>query len=57
MNAMLKKFWRDEDGGETVEWPLVVGILAVGIVAILVLIRDDVIRVMNLILDQLALVV
>ena len=28
--AMLKKFWSEEDGGETVEWPLLVALIAVG---------------------------
>jgi Flp pilus assembly pilin Flp len=56
MKAMLKKFWADEDGGETVEWPLVVGVLAVAIVATLILIREQVVRVLELIRTQLAAV-
>ena len=35
MMTMLKKFWMEEDGGESVEWPLVVGLIAV--VAILMM--------------------
>lgn len=30
--TMLKKFWREEEGGESVEWPLVVALVAVGLV-------------------------
>lgn len=56
MKAMLKKFWADEDGGETVEWPLVVGVLAVLIVAALIALRDEAINVLELIEGQLAAV-
>jgi len=34
----LRRFWRDEHGTETVEWAIMIGILAIGaIVAILVI--------------------
>jgi len=30
---MVKAFWRDEDGGETIEWPLIVAlVVAVAVV-------------------------
>ena len=32
MNVKLKRFWADEAGGESVEWPVVVALI--GIVAI-----------------------
>ena len=42
MKSILKKFWRNEDGGETVEYALVIGVIVVGIGAIIVAISDDV---------------
>lgn len=33
MLSALQQFWLDESGGETVEWPLVIGLVAVGAVA------------------------
>ena len=30
LTAMLKNFWCDEDGGESAEWPLIIGLIAVG---------------------------
>jgi Flp pilus assembly pilin Flp len=47
MNAMLKKFWRDEDGGESVEWPLVVGLIAVVAIVTMGLVGDAVDDVFN----------
>ncbi|WP_200375002.1 Flp family type IVb pilin [Thiocystis violacea] len=39
---MLKAFWRDEDGGEIVEYALVVGLLVVGIAGLMVTISGHV---------------
>jgi Flp pilus assembly pilin Flp len=46
---MLKKFWRDESGGESAEWPLVVGLVAVGAIAIITALGGEVTRVFGLI--------
>lgn len=35
MSAKMKRFWTDEAGGETVEWPVVVALI--GIIAIAVM--------------------
>jgi len=45
MMTMLKKFWMEEDGGESVEWPLVVGLIAVGAIVILGAVGDKVVEV------------
>ena len=37
---MLKSFWHDEDGGEIVEYAIVIGILVVGVAAIVVTIQQ-----------------
>ena len=29
MNEMLKKFWTEEEGGEAVEWPLIVALVVI----------------------------
>ena len=42
MMTMLKKFWMEEDGGESVEWPLVVGLIAVVAIAVMVTIGEQV---------------
>jgi len=51
MMTMLKKFWMEEDGGESVEWPLVVGLIAVVAIAMMALVGDEVLRVFTLIRD------
>jgi Flp pilus assembly pilin Flp len=33
MNAMLKKLWYDDNGGEIVEWPLIAALLAIAALA------------------------
>ncbi|MBN2270320.1 MAG: Flp family type IVb pilin [Sedimentisphaerales bacterium] len=33
MKAMVRKFLRDEQGTETVEWAIIIGIIAVGAIA------------------------
>ncbi len=33
MIAILKKFWMEEEGGETVEWPLVIALVAIASLA------------------------
>lgn len=35
MKAMLRKFLRDEQGTETVEWAIIIGIIAVGAIALM----------------------
>ncbi len=35
MNAMLKKFWKEEDGATAIEYGLIAGLIAVGIIAAL----------------------
>ena len=46
----IKTFFLEEKGGESVEWVVVVGVLLVGIVAVLVLINTEAVRILNLIL-------
>ncbi len=38
MKAMVKKFLRDEQGTETVEWAIIIGIIAVGAISFIILI-------------------
>ena len=45
MMTMLKKFWMEEDGGESVEWPLVVGLIAVVAIGVMGFVGDAVIAV------------
>lgn len=54
MMTMLKKFWMEEDGGESVEWPLVVGLIAVVAIAIMGAVGDEVIAVFTTIQQALA---
>jgi Flp pilus assembly pilin Flp len=45
MKPMLTKFWRNEDGGETVEYALVIGIIVAAVGSLIfVAIRGDVNR-------------
>lgn len=37
---MLKNFWRDEDGGEIVEYAVVIGVLVVAVVGIMTGIKN-----------------
>jgi Flp pilus assembly pilin Flp len=50
---MLKKFWRDENGGESAEWPLVVGLLAVGLIIALVAVNDGAEALLNRLAGEL----
>lgn len=51
--AMVKKFWRDEDGGETVEYALVIGVIVIGLAGLMVLISGDVETLFQAISDEL----
>ena len=53
MMTMLKKFWMEEDGGESVEWPLVVGLIAVVAIVIMQEVGTEVIAVFTTIRDAL----
>ena len=53
MMTMLKKFWMEEDGGELVEWPLLVALIAVGLIATLILLRDQIIAVLGRITTEM----
>jgi Flp pilus assembly pilin Flp len=53
MIAILKKFWMAEDGGESVEWPLVVALVIIGLVATWALLGDAITDVLNAIIGEL----
>jgi len=53
MIAMLKKFWMEEEGGEAVEWPLVVALVVIGLVAIWALLQTAIGNVLNAIIAEL----
>ena len=38
----LKRLWADESGAELTEYSLVIGVVALGVVAVLVLFRDKI---------------
>ncbi|HUP90324.1 MAG TPA: hypothetical protein VM100_13285 [Longimicrobiales bacterium] len=38
----LKNFWNDESGAELTEYSLVIGVVALGVVAVLVIFRDKI---------------
>lgn len=40
--AILKRFWDDEGGAESVEWPLIVGILVVVVVVGYIALKSDI---------------
>ena len=56
MKAMLKKFWANEDGGESVEWPLVVGLIAVVAIGVMMTVGEEVTRVFTAIYNSLTAV-
>lgn len=41
MNATLRRFWRDEEGTETVEWAVVTILLLTASVVVLVMIKGE----------------
>lgn len=51
---MLTDFWCDESGGESVEWPLVVGVLFVFALAAFMGVKGEIIRVLGVIQAQVA---
>jgi Flp pilus assembly pilin Flp len=53
MKAMLKKFWREEEGGEAVEWPLVVALIIIGIIGTWQLLGPAIVDILQAIIDEL----
>ena len=53
MIAILKKFWMDEEGGEAVEWPLVVALVVIGLIAAWAALGDAIVDVLEAIVAEL----
>ncbi|SDX44358.1 Flp family type IVb pilin [Thiocapsa roseopersicina] len=53
MIAILKKFWMDEEGGEAVEWPLVVALVVIGLIAAWAALGDAIVAVLTAIVAEL----
>lgn len=53
MIAILKKFWMDEEGGEAVEWPLVVALVILGLLVTWGLLGDAIVAVLTRIITEL----
>ncbi|CRI64963.1 Flp/Fap pilin component (fragment) [Thiocapsa sp. KS1] len=53
MIAILKKFWMDEEGGEAVEWPLVVALIVIGLVVLWQGLGTAIGNVLQAIIDEL----
>ena len=53
MMTMLKKFWMEEDGGELVEWPLLVALIAIGLIIAITTLRDEIADVLGAITGEL----
>ncbi len=53
MIAILKKFWMDEEGGEAVEWPLVVALVVIGLITAWAALGDAIVAVLTAIVDEL----
>ncbi|MBB3189246.1 Flp family type IVb pilin [Halomonas cerina] len=49
----IERFWKEEEGTETVEWALVAGLIVAGAAAVFTLIGTNVERVMTLINGEL----
>ena len=45
--ASLRKFWRDERGTETVEWAVIIGLIAVGAIVTAAIIGGKVTNAFN----------
>ncbi|MCG2727899.1 MAG: hypothetical protein L6244_04555 [Candidatus Methanoperedenaceae archaeon] len=50
----LIRFFKDEEGAESVEYALIVGLLVVGLVIIVVALRTQIIATIQKIIDELA---
>ena len=53
MIAILKKFWMDEEGGEAVEWPLVVALVVIGLIAAWAALGEAIVAVLTEIVAEL----
>lgn len=53
MIEQLQKFWMDEEGGEAVEWPLVVALVVIGLIAAWAALGDAIVRVLTAIVGEL----
>ncbi|MEA3274166.1 MAG: Flp family type IVb pilin [Pseudomonadota bacterium] len=38
----MKQFWRNEEGGESVEWPLIVGLVTIGVIGLWTALQTDI---------------
>jgi len=50
----LIRFFKDEDGAVSVEYALIVGLLAVGLVAIIIALREEIIATFQKAIDELS---
>ncbi len=57
MIVILKKFWMDEEGGEAVEWPLVVALVVIGLVGLWAALGTAIGEVLTAITTELGLAV
>ncbi|MFS4550913.1 Flp family type IVb pilin [Comamonas resistens] len=53
MKDQIVKFWRDEEGATAIEYGLIAGVIAVGILASLGGVRDALIRLFNAVVGAL----
>jgi Flp pilus assembly pilin Flp len=53
MLQALKTFWKGEEGGEAVEWPLVVALVILGLIATWGLLGDAIVNILDRIILEL----
>jgi Flp pilus assembly pilin Flp len=53
MNALLKKLWMEEEGGEGLEYPFVIAMIILAALATWLLLGPEILRILNLILGAL----
>ena len=53
MQAVLRAFWSDESGQGLVEYALIIALIAVGLIAILLVLRNSIGNVFNNAAEQL----
>ena len=53
MKAMLRQLWKDQSGQGMVEYALIVGLVAVGLIAVFLFLRNSTGNVLNTAADSL----
>lgn len=51
MNEMLKRFWMEEEGGEAVEWPLIVALVVIAALGTWGALGDEITAALEAIVD------